>query len=209
MPTKRTLLLTILCCTYFTGLQGCAMAAGDLGAMAASAAGVPQMNAFLPDRGAVVAGAAQPIDGIWTVSSIAKKIRIEGGRAYAVDGWLHAFTLKVQPNMVVARNITRTEPGRYSGDDLPLLGKFVYAQQPNGSLAVVVSSMTGPIKFSLIPVSVDDPVRFNADLRKLGHPPVSIPRTSTSYSRPPSSADDEYDSESYEDDDSEFEDEWS
>ena len=195
-------------------LGGCAIAAGDLGAMAAAAAGVPQMNAFLPNKAAVVASEPTAIDGIWTISSIGKKIRIEGGRAYAVDGWLHAFTLKVQPDMVVVKNITATGRGKFAGDDLPLMAKVTYEIQPSAQLSVLASTLTGPVRFALIPVSIDNPRRYQSELRKLGFSSVNLPRTPATYlaSRDqyesPSDEDDydDYDEDDYDEDESD--DDW-
>ena len=87
-------------------------AAQDLSETIAEAVGVPQMDAFLPDKYSVAETQALPIDGVWMISSIRKNIRIEKGRAYAVDSWLHLFTLKVQPDMVVLQNFQRTGSGK-------------------------------------------------------------------------------------------------
>ena len=70
---------------------------------------IPQIPAFLPMMTAVPVTQAQPIDGIWTISSLGKRIRIEGGRAYAVDPWVHMFVLKIQPGMVVIKDIQAAE----------------------------------------------------------------------------------------------------
>ena len=136
---------------------------------------------------------------MWTISTIAKKIRIEGGRSYAVDGWLHAFTLKVRPDMVVGKNITRTGVGQFVADDLPLLAKATYQLQPDGSLAVVANTLPIPSRFTLTPVSVDDPARFAAEMRRAGFSRVNLPRTPGAYD-----ADDDYGSDY--DDDSDYDD---
>ena len=187
-------------------LGGCAMAAGDLGAMAASAAGVPQMNAFLPNKNSVPAMQPSSIDGIWTISSIGKKIRIEGGRAYAIDGWLHAFTLKVQPDMVVSKNIQASGRGQFVADDLPLMAKANYEIQSNAQINVVASTLMGPARWALIPVSLDNPRRYQRELQKLGFPRTNLPQTPTSYlaSRDQyDPSDDEYEYDDYEDEDEE------
>ena len=94
----------------------------DMTQALAEAAGIPQIPAFLPDKYSVTRSEALPIDGVWMISTIRKKIRIEQGRAYALDPWLHLFVLKVQPDMVVMQNFRRTDAGRYAADDLPLMG---------------------------------------------------------------------------------------
>lgn len=73
---------------------------------------IPQIPAFLPMAHTVAKTQPMPIDGTWTISATGKQIRIEGGRAYAVDPWVHLFVLKIQPNMVVIKDIKPTGPGR-------------------------------------------------------------------------------------------------
>ncbi len=58
---------------------------------------VPQVPAFLPNETDVPMGQKLPIDGDWIISTIHKRIRIEGGRAYALDPWVHLFVLKIEP----------------------------------------------------------------------------------------------------------------
>ncbi|MEL7108990.1 MAG: hypothetical protein AAGJ68_08115 [Pseudomonadota bacterium] len=130
---------------------GTALAAGPAGEMAMMAAGVPQLQAFLPHKASVPATSEMEIDGIWTVSTIGKKIRIDRGRAYAVDPWLHMFTLKVQPDMVVIQNIMQTEEGTYIGDELPLMGKATLVENGSGALDVSVQGALGPVTYQLIP----------------------------------------------------------
>lgn len=55
--------------------------------------------AFLPMADSVPRSESLDIDGIWRINTLGKRIRIEDGRAYAVDDWLHLFTLHVQPNI--------------------------------------------------------------------------------------------------------------
>ena len=135
---------------------GTPAAAQDIAESLAEAAGVPQIDAFLPDKFAVEPTEALPIDGVWTINTIGKKIRIEEGRAYAVDSWLHMFILKVQPDMVVMQNFQRTAPGQYKADDLPLLGPATFSLQPDGNLAVSVQGSLGPVGYKLIKREVDD-----------------------------------------------------
>lgn len=127
---------------------------------------IPQIPAFLPSMTAVPAAAPLPIDGEWVIDSIRKRIRIEGGRAYAVDSWLHLFVLKIEPMMVVIKDITRTDMGQYSGSDLPLMGKWTAQLLPNGTLKVTVAGAFGPVNYNLTPVRVDDQGTF--DMEKSG-----------------------------------------
>lgn len=141
---------------FMIGLGGCAgmdaIAAGPMGDMVASAAGIPQTGAFLPDKSSVPPSTQMPIDGTYTISTLGKRVAIDRGRGYAVDGWTHALTLKIAPGMVTIRNITQIDDMTYSGDDLPLQGKTRLTVQPDGSIAAVVSGMI-PYRYVLIPVT--------------------------------------------------------
>lgn len=137
-------------------LTGCAgmdaIAAGPMGDMAATAAGIPQTGAFLPNKSAVAPGPRMDIDGTYTISTLGKRITIDRGRGYAVDGWIHALTLKIRPDMVTMRNIVQIDKTTYAGDDLPLLGKATLKVQPDGSIATVVAGMI-PYRYTLLPVA--------------------------------------------------------
>jgi len=149
---------------------------------------IPQIPAFLPMAPDIPMSKKLPIDGEWMVSSIRKRIRIEGGRAYAVDSWVHLFVLKVEPLMVVSKDWRRTGPGQYTGEDLPLMGKFTANLASNGYLNVEVAGLFGPVKFALVPVRVDDQRRF--DREKSGRD-----------AEEESSSDDDYDDNDYAEDD--------
>jgi len=96
----------------------------------------PGIPASLPVMTDVPMTEKLPIDGEWMVDTIRKRIRIEGGRAYAVDPWLHLFVLKVEPLMVVLKELRRNRPGQYTGQDLPLMGKLTATLMSDGSLDV-------------------------------------------------------------------------
>lgn len=137
----------------------------------AQPAQIPQIPAFLPMAHTVPKAQAMPIDGTWTISSIGKRIRIEGGRAYAVDPWLHLFVLQIQPSMVVIKDIKPTGPGRYSGQDLPLMGQFDASVQADGTLGVSVAAMI-PTRYTLTPVTLDNQAWFNQEMQAAGHTPA-------------------------------------
>lgn len=150
-----------------TGCAGMdAVAAGPMGDMAATAAGIPQTGAFLPDKSAVAPGERMVIDGTYTISTLGKRITIDRGRGYAVDGWTHALTLKITPGMVTMRNIRKVNDTTYQGDDLPLLGKATMTLQPDGRIDTVVAGMV-PYRYSLVPAAgarpVDPPVADPGD----------------------------------------------
>jgi hypothetical protein len=95
---------------------------------------------------------ALDIDGVWRINTIDKRIIIDGGRAYALDDWLHLLTLQVQPNMVVIRNIKDDGMGGYSGEDLPLMGKWQAKPDSDGALDVIVAGAMGSTSYRLLPV---------------------------------------------------------
>lgn len=121
---------------------------------------IPQIPAFLPLSVDVPMTKKLAIDGEWMISTIKKRIRIEGGRAYAIDSWLHLFVLKIQPLMVVSKDWRRTGPGEYTGQDLPLMGAFTAKLGRDGNLSVSVAGALGPVTFSLIPIRMDNQRRF-------------------------------------------------
>lgn len=116
-----------------------------------------QIPAFLPMADNVPRSQSLDIDGVWRINTIGKRIRIEDGRAYAVDDWLHLFTLHVMPNMVVIRNIQSDGMGGYSGEDLPLMGRWQAKLANDGALDVSVAGAMGPASYRLLPVESDSP----------------------------------------------------
>ncbi len=140
-------------------------AAQDLAETIAKAAGVPQIDAFLPSKHDVPKTKALAIDGVWSISTIKKRIRIEGGRAYAVQPWLHMLVLKVQPDMVVIRNIRASGAGSFAGEDLPLVGPATFRLTPDGNLDVTVqSSYLGLISYVLLRGEADDPAALQREI---------------------------------------------
>ncbi len=160
--------------------------AQDLTEAMAQAAGVPQIDAFLPYKYDVPESAASPIDGVWTVNTIRKRIQIENGRAYAVDPWLHMFTLKVQKDMVVLRDIQRTGAGEYAAYDLPLLGDATFKLMSDGNMRVTVKGALSPVSYTLIKREVADATAFQNELYAMANggvipPPVApVPPVTTS-----------------------------
>lgn len=161
---------------------------------------IPQIPAFLPSVNQVPATQPMPLDGTWIIDGIGKKVRIESGRAYAVDGWLHLFVLKIVPGMVVIKNITPTGPSQYSGDDLPLLGKWTARVQANRQLAVSVAAMI-PIKYTMTPLNLDNQQWFNKEMAKAGlGSPSSGPTPPPVYQlKPPGYSEDGGEDDDYQD----------
>lgn len=123
---------------------------GAMGDAFANAVGIPQIDAFLPYAAQVPPTESLPIDGDWTVSTLGKTIRIEGGRAYAIDPWTHAMTLKVRPNMVVMRDIKQISDTHYTAYNLPIPGETALIRQPDGTIAATVNGIPR-YQFVLIP----------------------------------------------------------
>lgn len=153
-----------------------------------------QVRALLPMVGDVAPSGSMSLDGIWTINTINKKIRIESGRAYAVDSWLHLFFLKIEPGMVVINDITQTAPGEYSGKDLPLVGEWNAKFETDRSLSVTVAGAMGPVSYKLIPVQIDSEEWFYKEMIVAGlrpdpsqsqPPPIGIPTPPVNDPPPP------------------------
>lgn len=153
-----------------------------------------QARAMLPMVGDVAPTESMSLDGIWTINTIDKKIRIESGRAYAVDSWLHLFVLKIEPGMVVINEINQTAPGEYSGKDLPLMGKWNAKFEADRSLSVTVAGAMGPVGYKLIPVQLDNDDWFYKEMMVAGlqpdpsrdqPPPIGIPGPPDNQPPPP------------------------
>lgn len=114
------------------------------------------IDGFLPNKIDVAGTDPLPIDGIWKISTIKKRIRIEKGRAFAIDGWTHGFILKILPDMVIFNNVKRVGNGQYQADDLPLTGKAAMTLKPDGNIAVRVQTFPFPTSYTLMRETLDD-----------------------------------------------------
>lgn len=124
---------------------------------------IPQIPAFLPNAASVPQTKQYPIDGEWMINDIGKRIRIERGRAYAVDPWVHLFVLKIQPLMVVSKDWRRVGKGQYTGEDLPLMGKFNATLTPDGNMNVSIAGALGPVNLTFSPVRMDNQSKFDRE----------------------------------------------
>ncbi|MEL7320195.1 MAG: caspase family protein, partial [Pseudomonadota bacterium] len=115
------------------------------------------LGAALPNRYAIDLADPLPIDGIWRISTNNKRLRIERGRAFAVDGWNHAVVFKVKPEQVTMVNVREAEPGRWLGRDILLNGDAEMTLRKDGNLDVKVKLFPFPAKFQLIREGLDDP----------------------------------------------------
>lgn len=121
----------------------------------------PQIGAFLPKVVDVAPSEPMPIDGLWKISTINKLIRIDRGRAYAIDGWTHLFVLVIKPGMVTIQNLQGAGEGIYTGDDLPLAGPLKATLTGDRILDVKVAGKLGEARYQLIPQQLDDQEAFN------------------------------------------------
>lgn len=113
-------------------------------------------DALLPMVDKVPPTQALAIDGIWTVSSLGKRIRVEKGRAYVVDPWRHLFVLKVRAGMVVVKDIQPQGPGVFGGYDLMAIGPWRASKNASGTLDVELGGLV-PTRFQMLPVQLDNP----------------------------------------------------
>jgi hypothetical protein len=136
----------------------------SIGASSASAQTTPQpIPALLPDKTTIRAGGPMPIDGMWRIDVAHARVRIEGGRMYALDPWVHLFAFRIMPGMVVVRNIVRQGPGHYTGDDLPNLGPMTAKLNDNQQLEVHIQGTLAPIDIVLTSLQPDDPRGFRRE----------------------------------------------
>lgn len=122
------------------------------------------LGAALPNRYAVDIGAPLPIDGVWRISTNDKRLRIERGRAFAVDGWNHALLFRVKPEQVVTINLRQSERGVYLGRDILLNGDTELRLRADGNLDVSVGTFPFPVKFVLIREALDNPEAIEAEM---------------------------------------------
>jgi hypothetical protein len=129
---------------------------------------IPKVPAFLPTVEQVPATQPMPLDGTWLVPVIGKKIRIDSGRAYAVDGWTHLFVLDIQPGMVVLKDLVPTGPGQYVGEDLPLMGRLTARVMADQSISVSVAGVLGQANYKLVPVQINNQGWFQQEMQAAG-----------------------------------------
>ncbi|MHA7819012.1 MAG: caspase family protein [Erythrobacter sp.] len=115
------------------------------------------LGAALPDRYAVDLGVPLPIDGVWRISTNNKRLRIERGRAFAVDGWNHILLFRVEPEQVTTTGLRRESPGVYLGRDILLNGETRLTLRADGNIDVWVGTFPFPVEFVLIREALDDP----------------------------------------------------
>ena len=121
------------------------------------------LPALLPDKTTLPPGDPMPIDGMWRIDAVSARVRIEGGRIFALDPWVHLLVWKVLPGMVVTKDLKRTGPGIYEGDDLPNLGPWKGTLNGNQQLEVHIQGQLAPIDLVLTALQPDDPAALRRE----------------------------------------------
>ena len=166
------------------------------GALALVSFGAPapaeaQMRALLPTIDQVEPLEQLPIDGVWEIREIRKRIIIDSGHAYAVDSWVHMMLFRIEPDQVVMKNIRELADGDFIAQDLPLVAnvtlewvdEFTLRGRTDGLVPVVyhldrggdfgvIGPRPGPDELELIPPGgrpfprqggTDDPIESKED----------------------------------------------
>lgn len=150
----------------------------------------PKIPGMLPNAASVPATSPMPVDGTWLIQSTGKKLRIEGGRAYAVDSWVHMFVFQINPGMVITRNVKPTGPGKYSAESLIWMGGETWEIQADRNIAGVVQG----VPFTLVPVQLDNPQWYAQEMEAAGLTPENTaPGSGDGYQFTPPPGDPGYD----------------
>lgn len=147
---------------------GIALVALFLSSLVSALPAGAQMPALLPSRFDVPESEPLPIDGVWTISTIGKRIHIQQGRAFVIDPWLHLFVMQIQTDMVVLRNVRSIGAGRYTAEDLPLAGPATLTLLPDGNISVHVKGALAPVSYTLLRQTPDDPSALEAEIAAIG-----------------------------------------
>ena len=129
---------------------------------------VPKFKAFLPMSYEVPPTEAMPLDGVYMIAGMDKRIRIEKGRSFAVDSWMVMMVLEVRPNMVITKDIVPAAPGKYTGYNLTFRKEETFAVTAAGN----VESNVGGTRFTLFPLSLDNPAWFDQEMIAAGFKPI-------------------------------------
>lgn len=113
-----------------------------------------QVPGLLPSIHDVEPQAPTPIDGMWRIRELDKRIMIENGYGYAIDSWIHMLVFEIQPDQVVLQNFDMLPDGSIVADDLPLMSKVVFTPQPDGSLKGTTQALI-PVTYHLDPAGYD------------------------------------------------------
>jgi len=145
-----------------------ALALAGLGAPASA-----QMRALLPTIEEVEPRGALPIDGVWEIRELGKRIVITDGHAYAEDSWVHMMLFRIEPRQVVIQNIRERGDGSYIAQDLPLMAQVRLEWLGQDTLRASTEGLI-PVTYHLEMVSSGGP---GSDWRGPGIdlPPIEAP----------------------------------
>jgi hypothetical protein len=129
---------------------------------------VPKFKAFLPMSYNVPPTEAMPLDGVYMIAGMDKRIRIEKGRSYAVDSWMVMMVLEVRPNMVLTKDISPIAPGKYTGYNFTFRKEEIFEVTAAGN----VESRVGGTRFTLIPLRLDNQAWFDQEMLAAGYTPI-------------------------------------
>ena len=129
---------------------------------------MPKVKAFLPMSYNVPPTEAMPLDGVYMITGMDKRIRIEKGRSFAVDSWMVLMVLEVRPNMVITKDIVPTAPGKYTGLNLTFGKEETFEVTAAGNLEAKV----GGHNFTLIPLRLDNQAWFDQEMVAAGFKPI-------------------------------------
>lgn len=135
----------------------------------------------------VPAAQSTAIDGIWRLQINSARIRIEAGRAYALDPWVYLLLWKVKPQMVVMRNFREVSIGSFTADELLLAGPATLQLINPDELRVQVKGALGPATYKLLLVEADDPQALQTAWGQSPTDPAKSPSDVPSDLPPPSS----------------------
>jgi hypothetical protein len=147
-------------------LRGAALVAIVGFAATARAQTIQPLPALLPDKTSVMPGEPMPIDGMWRIDEVGARVRIEGGRIFALDSWVHLIIWKVLPGQIVTRDLERQSAGHYTGKDLPNQGDWTATLNGNQQLKVHIQGALGPIDVVLTALMPDSPEALRQEREK-------------------------------------------
>ncbi|MEO1730928.1 MAG: hypothetical protein AAFR64_09330 [Pseudomonadota bacterium] len=115
--------MTCITARKFSLAAAAALALGSLGAPTPAEA---QVRALLPTIDEMEPLEDLPIDGVWEIRELGKRIVINDGHGYAEDSWVHMMMFRIEPDQVVLKNIRELANGDYIAQDLPLLANVTF-----------------------------------------------------------------------------------
>ena len=107
-------------------------------------------------------GQPLPIDGIWRLRELNKKVAIEGGHVFALEGWTHLLVWAVEPGMVTSTRLRQTDRQKLIAYDALLKREMEWTVREDGTIFASGGEGLLDPKFSLEPVQLSYPEVFEA-----------------------------------------------